>query len=882
MKLTDADAQEIYAQRSVPSAGRALAEQVRTATAPAARVSHNKTVSGRFASRKMGVTIQYASRTLEGAACLLYEYDKAVAEFYDQPHTFALPYVTPGSTRKTTSYTPDFFVIRRDGEAWFIGFEEWRTAAAMENLVASDPVRWVRLENGGYTQPPMLRLLEPLGLQYRIRLENDLPTTLVRNKRLLADFDGGTYPVHPENRYRAIDAVVNEPGITIAALLTTAAPLSVDDVFALIAEGSIGADLRSEVLTDHAAFRLWPDQDTAEVMAVPLPVARGEVDLAIGAKLVWGDIEYSVANTTETGVFLTSDQGATKIALADLKAWIAAGDITVVSDGRVSIANAIYENKTHLARANAVLARIQPFLDGRKSNPNRSERRYLERYARAELLYGHGLPGLFPEFMRCGDRSERVTPAERALADEFIRTQLLTAAQRSVRKVHDMYIEAAKQRGLGWVSRRTFSKWYAALPGATRAAGRWGKKAANSAAMRAPRTGSPVRGDRALERVHIDHTPIDVHMRDRATGQPLGRAWLSVAICAYSRRVVAWTLLFDAPSARTVLVLLREIVRTCGRLPDTLVLDNGKEFHSEYLQTLAGTHGVNLEYRPSGNPRVGGPAEGFFHQITADLFRNMEANSTILKDPRHMSPSHNPVSLAVHTYPSVIDEITGYLELYDRRPIPTLGGTPASLYAQTIASAGARPHKELVLDTAMRALTAFATPGKHGTAKVTRQGVRIRNLWYMCDALALPGIEGTRVPAMYEPLDARTAYVYVNKTWHACTADYPELHGRSEKEVRTASVELRRRLGREPEMSELARFLLQMQDRESGLERDKQQVIDAARAAAQRAALHPAPVALMPPTGPAAIAPSAYDGEIEEVATYEQPSTFAQPDRPAA
>jgi hypothetical protein len=261
----------------------------------------------------------------------------------------------------------------------------------------------------------------------------------------------------------------------------------------------------------------------------------------------------------------------------------------------------------------------------------------------------------------------------------------------------------------------------------------------------------------------------------------------------------------------------------------------------------------------------------------------MAANNKIRGNVRAMSPSHNPSLHQLHTYPSTIAEIKGYLELYDRRPIPTLGGTPVSLWNDSVASAGARPHKQLVLDTAMRAITAFEAPAKHGKAKISRQGVRIRNLWYMCDALREPGIEGTRVPATYEPLDARIAYVLIGKTWHECHADYPELQGRTHDEIRIASVELRRRLGIEPSMAELARFLLEMQAREATLAIDKQTLVESRRATEQRAVVSPAPTDLTPLPGPYAIAPSDFDGEIDAVATYEQaPPTIPPAQRPAA
>lgn len=56
---------------------------------------------------------------------------------------------------------------------------------------------------------------------------------------------------------------------------------------------------------------------------------------------------------------------------------------------------------------------------------------------------------------------------------------------------------------------------------------------------------------------------------------------------AYHRRLLAVVLtLDDQPSYRTCMLVLREMVSRFGRLPQTLVVDNGKEFHSTSFTAL--------------------------------------------------------------------------------------------------------------------------------------------------------------------------------------------------------------------------------------------------------------------------------------------------------
>ena len=45
-------------------------------------------------------------------------------------------------------------------------------------------------------------------------------------------------------------------------------------------------------------------------------------------------------------------------------------------------------------------------------------------------------------------------------------------------------------------------------------------------------------------------------------------------------------LTFDPPSYRSVMMVMRDCVRRHSRLPQIVVVDNGKEFSSVYFETL--------------------------------------------------------------------------------------------------------------------------------------------------------------------------------------------------------------------------------------------------------------------------------------------------------
>jgi len=76
----------------LPECGRSIIHQVRSSD-PARRVGGGRrNVSGRYPSKKMGVTIQFESHRVELARIYELEHDSGVIEYWDQPPSFKLEY----------------------------------------------------------------------------------------------------------------------------------------------------------------------------------------------------------------------------------------------------------------------------------------------------------------------------------------------------------------------------------------------------------------------------------------------------------------------------------------------------------------------------------------------------------------------------------------------------------------------------------------------------------------------------------------------------------------------------------------------------------------------------------------------------------------------
>lgn len=127
-----------------------------------------------------------------------------------------------------------------------------------------------------------------------------------------------------------------------------------------------------------------------------------------------------------------------------------------------------------------------------------------------------------------------------------------------------------------------------------------------------------------LERVEIDHTPLDVMARsDDPQCDYVGRPWLTVAIDVFTRCILGIHIGFESPSAlsdalcMTHAVLPKSPADEFGvplewpmhGMPQEIVVDNGKDFNSHAFRRGCDEHGIKLSYRPVGAPHYGGTIE---------------------------------------------------------------------------------------------------------------------------------------------------------------------------------------------------------------------------------------------------------------------------------
>ncbi|CAN7166262.1 Mu transposase C-terminal domain-containing protein [Aquipseudomonas alcaligenes] len=153
--------------------------------------------------------------------------------------------------------------------------------------------------------------------------------------------------------------------------------------------------------------------------------------------------------------------------------------------------------------------------------------------------------------------------------------------------------------------------------------------------------------DYPLQIVQIDHTPLDVFLVDDIHRESIGRPWVTLAICVYTRMVVGYYFSLEAPSALSVAMC---IVNTClpkesllarhglheewpvwGK-PSVIHSDNGSDFRTGSLIKSCAMHGIAREFRPLESPHWGGHIERLMGTLAIKSKKEKGATQSSPKD----------------------------------------------------------------------------------------------------------------------------------------------------------------------------------------------------------------------------------------------------------
>jgi len=791
-----------FQRLDIPQETRRSIEHIRS-SAPSRRVGGGRSnVSGRYPSRKMGVTIQFESHRVELAGIYEMEHDAGVLEYFDQPPPMPLQYGSPNGRPMKLRHTPDFFVVRETEAGW----EEWKTEQDLKRLSERNPNRYCTDDAGRWRCPPGIAYAVPLGLYYRVRSSADIDATFQRNIQFLEDYlRANSKELLPAIRENAVGLVSATPGVPLEDLLRLSeGTITPDDIFAMITAGILYVDLRAAALAEPSKVKVFATPETAlrsTSNALPKALQIPE-SLRCGCRISWDGRNWEVVNVGETTVGLLSDQNLSELPIATFETLIRENraqmlpvdrdaDADSVIGGRLSRASEA-DLKTATHRAGLISHYVETgILPG--SVPARTFFRWLAHYRNAEALCGSGFVGLLPQSSGRGNHTAKLRETSRQLMQECIEADYETLKQKTKYASWVRLKQLCEAQSAPVPSYKTFCLAVDKRSAFDQTLKRKGRRASYQVAafhwdldLKTPR-----HGDRPFEVAHIDHTELDVECVAGASHR-LGRPWLTLLTDAFSRRTLAFYLTFDPPSYRSCMMTLRECVRRFSRFPQIVVVDGGREFESTYFETLLARYQCTKKTRPPAQPRFGSICERLFGTTNTQFIHNLRGNTQITRNVRQVTKSVDPKGLAIWPLPELHARLSEYLyEVQDTLAHPALGQTPREAFRIGMAKGGMRIHRMVPYNEEFMMLT-LPTTAK-GTAKViVSRGVKINHIYYWCDAFRQ--VEGEIVPVRYDPFDAGTAYAFVGKQWLQCHSEhFGALKGRSEREIMLATTELHRR-----------------------------------------------------------------------------------------
>lgn len=271
-----------------------------------------------------------------------------------------------------------------------------------------------------------------------------------------------------------------------------------------------------------------------------------------------------------------------------------------------------------------------------------------------------------------------------------------------------------------------------------------------------------------LERIEIDHTPLDLIVIDSLTNLPLGRPWLTMAIDRHSRMVVGFYVSFNAPSSHGVLQCLRRAIlpkdEWLARFPDIkgiwpaygipelIAVDNGMDLHSDALESACLEMGIQILFCGSKTPQHKGSIERFFRTMNMGLIHRLPGTVFSNVDQRGDYPAEDKAVIDMQTLVHLLTKWV--VEIYNVSVHRGLGGRPLDSWLE---SADRRIIELPVFPQQLEVISGI--PAKR---TLFHYGIGLDGMQYNSDLLqSLRRRSGENLPVMIKFYEDTVAHIHV-------------------------------------------------------------------------------------------------------------------------
>lgn len=745
---------------------------------------------------KMWGNAQTESWSVENPFTLEHIFNDAVIGYTNQVPRIELFYKGRNGKNIRSPYTGD--CLRID-ENLGVVVEEWKPSSDRQSLEEKYPGKYEKDEAGVYNSAAIRLVLDPMGIGFTVRFSDEVSSIAHRNRRYLYPYlQPSAESIYLPKFPKLIELFNDKTSATYSEIAEAGA--DIDVLNWAIANGRLHIDFDYSPLTTAThlvqVFRHVETMKTWKLATKPdgtLPNSAISVEsfqLSPGDSFIFDGQRLTVTLTGATAVYAANsrnehvaiDHSIFMAAIRSGKAVLPDRCFVEKSKGRLwrtSPAN-LQRAISRLEILERVNAGETISLTDRYSDSTYRRWRRLIRDGEAAGITS--VESLLDEGEHRGFHGTHIAEDFSIRLNEWITEALKNQLAKSLRTIYYDIGNLAKEEGFRMIAKSSFYERVAKLKDIKTIQKSLGHKVAYPLLPTywMLEQSTPVHCERAMELVHFDSTLLDVELRSSISGEILGRPWLSVAICANSRRVVGMYLSFKAPSYVSSMMLLTDIVKRTGRLPDSIIHDWGSEFKAKDFKYALTTLLIIRHIRPKSAPRFGSIIERMFGVVTSELISNIAGNTKLRKNVRQLSPQSDP---SVHSGLWLADIYQGledyFFNIYDNRKHSTTLRPPRAMFDASFIVHGNRLHRVRRIDDLLTLLTPTAK-GKLRTIDPAR-GVYVNYRYYGHPSLTKLVSENSCAIVKPLPFDPGTVLVFMKGEWLLCRSGlHADLQGASE------------------------------------------------------------------------------------------------------
>lgn len=789
--LTKIDVERLFSEWQTPEKGRNLIRKIRDGGPVRKLQQRMDGVRTRYISKKMGRALYAESRTCEFPGIYIREHDPDTTEMWPQPCQIDLMVKGEnGSTR--IQHTPDLFVIA-DG---FI-VEEWREEERLHRYAMQQPTQYYKDDMGRWHFVAAEEYFAELGITYRLRSSDEHPRVYLSNLHFLEDYTKESAPPVSDDVRQHVVALLAEHNKLPYTSLLYEHKFNADDLLQLVLHGDVYVDLERTLVRQTGELVLYRDKTVGQADALfnraqTVPAIPSQLHIAVGSTFNYDGKSYRVMLLGDGNVQAVDKEGkTTELPIAFLQELFEKEQVESEATTRQSDTVDEYElfRAKHLDHALRCLAAINN-PDG-CGVPDRTLRRWRQKIQGATTVQEQ-IDALIPRYI--GNGTARLPAQALELAEQAIREFYNQPAKPTTLAAYNHYVTLCSDAGVRPMSRTRFYEKAHALEDVRKREGK--RMAYQKASIELTWDfDHPVHGVMPHEVVYCDHTIMNVFLKGSVLPD-LGKPTITLMSDGSLSKARAFYLSYAPASTVTVMMCIRDYVRRHGRVMKVLVLDNGREFHSEALKLFCSVFGITLRWRRRSRPRDSAIIERMLGATEQEVISQLDGNSLALKDPRMVSSSHLPQKHIAWTLPALHGAIDYFLfSVHPERKHPRFGISLNEMEIQMNREYGTRDFCAVRDDKLFRLMT---SPHSGSPTRIIdrQRGVYVDGVHYWNEALA-QAKAGEECEIRVELWHSRIVYLNFRKKWYMAQArDGGRLQGRFRQEFELQRrVEAARRRG---------------------------------------------------------------------------------------